>query len=60
MHNRLSSEGPVEKASMVAVDAEEGGVDDANTCCCWSRHSSRGRDGDARDVVVLGEVRRGT
>ena len=50
------AEGPAEKASMAVAGVEEGEVEDANTCCCWSRRSSRGRDGD---VVVLDEVRRG-
>ena len=61
MHNQtLSSEEPAEKASMAVAGAEEGGVEGANACCCWSRRSSRGRDGDAGDVVVLDEVRKGT
>ena len=53
------AEGPAEKASMAVASAEEGEVEDANACCCWSRRSSRGRDGDAGDVVVLDEARRG-
>ena len=53
------AEGPVEKASMAVAGAEEGEVEDANACCCWSRRSSRGRDGDAGDVVVLDEAMRG-
>ena len=52
--------GPAEKASMAVAGAEEGEVEGANACCCWSRRSSRGRDGDAGDVVVLDEVRKGT
>ena len=52
--------GTAEKASMAVAGAEEGGVEGANACCCWSRRSSRGRDGDAVDVVVLDEARRGT
>ena len=51
--------GPAEKASMAVADAEKGEVEDANSCCCWSRRSSRGRDGDAGDVVVLDEAMRG-
>ena len=54
------SEGPTEKASMAVAGAEEGEVKNANACCCWSRRSSRGRDDDAGDVVVLDEARRGT
>ena len=38
----------------------KGEVEGANACCCWSRRSSRGRDGEAGDVVVLDEVRKGT
>jgi len=56
MHNQmLSSGGPAEKTSMAVAGAEEGGVEDANACYCWSRRSSRGQDGDAGDVVVLDE-----
>ena len=50
--------GTVEKASMAVAGAEESGVEGANTCCCWSRRSSRGRDGDAGDIVVLDEARK--
>src|SRR6185436_5602557 len=58
MHNQTPSPGgPAEKASMAVAGTEEGNVQDANACCCWSRRSSRGRDGD---VVVLDEARRGT
>jgi hypothetical protein len=61
MHNQTPSPGgPAEKASMAVAGIEEGEVEDANACCCWSRRSSRGRDGDAGDVVVLDEARRGT
>ena len=61
MHNQTPSPGgPAEKASMAVAGAEEEEVEDANACCCWSRRSSRGRDGDAGDVVVLDEARRGT
>ena len=61
MHNQTPSPGgPAEKASMAVAGTEEGNVQDANACCCWSRRSSRGRDGDAVDVVVLDEARRGT
>ena len=60
MHNQTPSPGgPAEKASMAVAGAEEGEVEDANACCCWSRRSSRGRDGDAGDIVVLDEARRG-
>ena len=60
MHNQTPLPGgPAEKASMAVAGAEEGEVEDANACCCWSRRSSRGRDGDAGDVVVLDEARRG-
>ena len=45
---------------MAVAGAEEGEVEDANACYCWSRRSSRGRDGDTGDVVVLDEARRGT
>ena len=45
---------------MAVAGAEEGEVEGANACCCWSRRSSRGRDGDVGDVVVLDEARRGT
>ena len=51
--------GPAEKASIAVAGTEEGEVEDANACCCWSRRSSRGRDGDAGDVVVLDEAMRG-
>ena len=44
---------------MTVAGAEEGEVEDANAYCCWSRRSSRGRDGDAGDVVVLDEAMRG-
>ena len=44
---------------MAVAGAEEGEVEGANACCCWSRRSSQGRDGDAGDVVVLDEARRG-
>jgi hypothetical protein len=45
---------------MAVAGAEEGEVEGANACCCWSRQSSRGRVGDAGDLVVLDEVRKGT
>jgi len=61
MHNQMPSlGGPAEKASMAVAGAEEGEVEDANACYCWSRRSSRGRDGDAGDVVVLDEAMRRT
>ena len=60
MHNQtLSPGGPAEKAPMAVAGVEEGEVEDANTCCCWSRRSSQGRDGDAGDVVVLDDAMRG-
>ena len=45
---------------MAVAGTEEGKVEGANACCCRSSRSSRGRDGDAGDVVVLDEVRKGT
>ena len=61
MHNQTPSpRGTSREASMAVAGAEEGEVEDANACCCWSRRSSRGRDGEAGDVVVLDEVRKGT
>jgi len=60
MYNQTSSSGgPAEKASMAVAGAEEGRVEGANACCCWSRQSSRRRDGDADNVVVLDEARKG-
>ena len=61
MHNQTPSlGGQAEKASMAIAGAEEGGVEGTNACYCWIRRSSRGRDDDAGDVVVLDEARRGT
>ena len=61
MQNQTPSPGgTVEKASMAVAGAEESGVEGANACYCRSRRSNWGRDGDAGDVVVIDEARRGT